>query len=157
MAGFHSQCFILFSFHFSITHIITSVVKKKGNLPRPTQQDSNVTQSMFFVDTHSKFSSFNASKEQPFDLEDALLLWINKISAVLNENQLKKQKQHAEQLLQNQDKAKRFRFRRDQLQPKVQTVFPLMEELLKDISDGKSLLGIIMFYHPTVINIEGTL
>ena len=111
---------------------------------------------MFFVDTHSKFSSFNASKEQPFDLEDALLLWINKISAVLNENQLKKQKQHAEQLLQNQDKAKRFRFRRDQLQPKVQTVFPLMEELLKDISDGKSLLGIIMFYHPTVINIEGT-
>ena len=112
---------------------------------------------MFFVDTHSKFSSFSASKEQPFDLEDALLLWINKISAVLNENQLKKQKQHAEQLLQNQDKAKRFRFRRDQLQPKVQTVFPLMEELLKDISDGKSLLGIIMFYHPTVINIEGTL
>ena len=112
---------------------------------------------MFFVDTHSKFSSFNASKELPFDLEDALLLWINKISAVLNENQLKKQKQHAEQLLQNQDKAKRFRFRRDQLQPKVQTVFPLMEELLKDISDGKSLLGILMFYHPTVINIEGTL
>ncbi|XP_022802926.1 calmodulin-regulated spectrin-associated protein 2-like isoform X3 [Stylophora pistillata] len=102
----------------------------------------------------SKFSSFNASKELPFDLEDALLLWINKISTVLNENQLKKQKHHAEQLLQNQDKAKRFRFRRDQLQPKVQTVFPLMEELLKDISNGKSLLGILMFYHPTVINIE---
>lgn len=130
---------------------------KKGS-PRPTQQDSNVWLKIcFFVDTHSKFSSFNASKELPFDLEDALLLWINKISAVLNENQLKKQKQHAEQLLQNQDKAKRFRFRRDQLQPKVQTVFPLMEELLKDVSDGKSLLGIIMFYHPTVINIEGTL
>ncbi|XP_078381865.1 uncharacterized protein LOC144664608 isoform X5 [Oculina patagonica] len=102
----------------------------------------------------SKFSSFNASKELPFDLEDALLLWINKICAALNENQLKKQKQHAEQLLQNQDKAKRFRFRRDQLQPKVQTAFPVMEELLKDISDGKSLLGIVMFYHPTVINLE---
>lgn len=84
-----------------------------------------------------------------------MLLWMNKICAVLNDNQLKKQKQHAEQLLQNQDKAKRFRFRRDQLQPKVQTAFPMMEELLKDISDGKSLLGIIMFYHPTVINLEG--
>ena len=106
-------------------------------------------------DFHSKFSSFNASKELPFDLEDALLLWINKISVTLNENQLKKQKQHAEQLLQNQDKAKRFRFRRDQLQPKVQTAFPVMEELLKDISDGKSLLGIVMFYQPTVINLEG--
>lgn len=104
---------------------------------------------------HSKFSSFNASKELPFDLEDALLLWINKICAALNDNQLKKQKQHAEQLLQNQDKAKRFRFRRDQLQPKVQTAFPMMEELLKDLSDGKSLLGIIMFYHPSVINLEG--
>lgn len=104
---------------------------------------------------YSTFSSFNASKELPFDLEDALLLWMNKICAALNENQLKKQKQHAEQLLQNQDKAKRFRFRRDQLQPKVQIAFPMMEELLKDISDGKSLLGIIMFYHPTVIGIEG--
>ena len=80
---------------------------------------------------------------------------MNKICAALNDNQLKKQKQHAEQLLQNQDKAKRFRFRRDQLQPKVQTAFPMMEELLKDISDGKCLLGIIMFYHPTVINLEG--
>ncbi|KAJ7361843.1 hypothetical protein OS493_014485 [Desmophyllum pertusum] len=106
------------------------------------------------VQSVSKFSSFNASKELPFDMEDALLLWMNKLCAALNDNQLKKQKQHAEQLLQNQDKAKRFRFRRDQLQPKVQTAFPLMEELLKDISDGKSLLGIILFYHPTVINLE---
>jgi len=80
---------------------------------------------------------------------------MNKICAALNDNQLKRQKQHAEQLLQNQDKAKRFRFRRDQLQPKVQTAFPMMEELLNDISDGKSLLGIIMFYYPKVINLEG--
>ena len=80
---------------------------------------------------------------------------MNKICAALNDNQLKKQKQHAEQLLQNQDKAKRFRFRRDQLQPKVQTAFPMMEDLLKDVSDGKSLLGMLMFYHPTVINLEG--
>ena len=111
---------------------------------------------LFFV-FHSKFSSFNASKELPFDLEDALLLWINKICAALNNDQLNKQKQHAEQLLQNQDKAKRFRFRRDQLQPKVQTEFPVMEDLLKDISDGQSLLGIIMFYNPTVISLEGKL
>ena len=80
---------------------------------------------------------------------------MNKICAALNDSQLKKQKQHAEQLLQNQDKAKRFRFRRDQLQPKVQIAFPMMEELVKDISDGKSLLGVIMFYHPTTISIEG--
>lgn len=69
---------------------------------------------------------------------------------------MKKQKAHAEQLLQNQDKAKRFRFRRDQLQPKVQTEFPMMEDLLKDISDGQNLLGIVLFYHPTVISLEGT-
>lgn len=69
---------------------------------------------------------------------------------------MRKQKEHAEQLLQNQDKAKRFRFRRDQLQPKVQTEFPMMEDLLKDISDGQNLLGIVLFYHPTVISLEGT-
>ena len=110
----------------------------------------------FFLYSYSKISSFNTSKELPFDLEDALLLWINKLCAVLNDNQMKKQKQHAEQLLQNQDKAKRFRFRRDQLQPKVQTEFPVMEDLLKDISDGQNLLGIVLFYHPTVISLEGT-
>ena len=104
----------------------------------------------------SKISSFNSSKELPFDMEDALLLWINKLCSVLNDNQLKKQKLHAEQLLQNQDKAKRFRFRRDQLQPKIQTEFPVMEDLLKDISDGQNLLGIVLFYQPTVISLEGT-
>lgn len=102
----------------------------------------------------SKISSFNSSKELPFDMEDALLLWINKLCSVLNDNQLKKQKLHAEQLLQNQDKAKRFRFRRDQLQPKIQTEFPVMEDLLKDISDGQNLLGIVLFYQPTVISLE---
>ena len=30
-----------------------------------------------------------------------------------------------------------------------------MEDLLKDISDGQSLLGIIAFYHPSVITLEG--
>ena len=104
----------------------------------------------------SKISSFNSSKELPFDMEDALLLWINKLCSVLNDNQLKKQKLHAEQLLQNQDKAKRFKFRRDQLQPKIQTEFPVMEDLLKDISDGQNLLGIVLFYQPTVISLEGT-
>ena len=95
------------------------------------------------------------SKELPFDLEDALLLWINKISLALNENQLRKQRQRAEQLLQNQDKAKRFRFRRDQLQPKVQTLFPVLDDLLKDISNGQSLLGIVVFYYPSAVKIEG--
>ena len=37
----------------------------------------------------------------------------------------------------------------------MQTAFPVMEDLLKDISDGQSLLGIIMFYHPSVISLEG--
>lgn len=112
---------------------------------------------VFLLYSYSKISSFNTSKELPFDLEDALLLWINKLCAVLNDNHMKKQKEHAEQLLQNQDKAKRFRFRRDQLQPKVQTEFPMMEDLLKDISDGQNLLGIVLFYHPNVISLEGTI
>lgn len=102
-----------------------------------------------------RISSFNASRELPFDLEDSLLLWINKVCSALNSQQLKKQKVQAEQLLLNQDKAKRFRFRRDQLQPKVQSTFPSLEDLLKDISDGQCLLGIVLFYQPQALDIQG--
>ncbi|XP_031567239.1 uncharacterized protein LOC116302157 isoform X2 [Actinia tenebrosa] len=101
-----------------------------------------------------KFAPFNASKELPFDLEDSLLLWINKVCSTLNDNEIKKQKLRAEDLLRDQDKAKRFRFRRDQLQPKIQQLFPVIDDLLKGISDGQCLLGLISFYYPGDINID---
>ena len=104
-----------------------------------------------------RFTSFNASKELPFDAEDSLLLWLNKTCAALNADELKKQKVHAEQLLQNQDKAKRFRFRRDQLQPRLQTSFPQLDDLLKDVSDGQCLLGMLRFYFRDEIQLEGLL
>ncbi|XP_048590718.1 uncharacterized protein LOC5518363 isoform X4 [Nematostella vectensis] len=119
-----------------------------------TAYSSQVITVQQVVQAVRRFASFNASRELPFDLEDALLLWVNKICTTLNESHLKQQKQHAEQLLQNQDKAKRFRFRRDQLQPKIQSLFPVIDDLLKDLSDGQCLLAIIMFYHPDAIKFE---
>ena len=68
---------------------------------------------------------------------------------------MSKQKRHAENLLRDQDKAKRFRFRRDQLQPKTQTLFPIIEDLLKGVSDGQCLLGVVLFYHTDSVNLEG--
>lgn len=102
-----------------------------------------------------RFAPFNASKELPFDQEDALLLWLNKVSNTLNEKEINKQKLHAENLLRDQDKAKRFRFRRDQLQPKAQTLFPTIDDLLKGVSDGQCLLGVVMFYFGDSIKLEG--
>ena len=114
-----------------------------------------ITFVFFLLYPTRRISSFNASKELPFDLEDSLLLWVNKVCSALNTQQLKKQKLQTEQLLLNQDKAKRFRFRRDQLQPKVQITFPCLEDLLKDVSDGQCLLGVILFYRSDAFDIQG--
>ena len=39
----------------------------------------------------------------------------------------------------------------------IAVVFPVIDDLLKGLGDGRSLLGVLMFYEPNVINIEGKL
>ncbi|XP_063172483.1 calmodulin-regulated spectrin-associated protein 1 isoform X2 [Candoia aspera] len=71
------------------------------------------------------FSTFSASKELPYDLEDAMIFWINKV-----------------------------RYRRDHLSSRQLPFFPLLEDLMKDCSDGAALLAVIHYYCPEQMKLD---
>ncbi|MEQ2262165.1 Calmodulin-regulated spectrin-associated protein 1-B [Xenotaenia resolanae] len=99
-----------------------------------------------------RFSNISASKELPFDLEDAMILWINKINLKMRELTEKecKMKQH---FLDSPGHHK-VRYRRDHLSGRTLQHFPLLEDILKDVSDGAALLALIHFYCPDLIRLE---
>ncbi|KAI3362194.1 hypothetical protein L3Q82_012513 [Scortum barcoo] len=104
------------------------------------------------VSSVKRFSNFIASKELPFDLEDAMVFWINKVNLKMREIVEKelKMKQH---LLESPSHQK-VRYRRDHLSGRTLQHFPLLEDLLKDVCDGMALLAVIHFYCPELIRLE---
>ena len=99
---------------------------------------------------HSSFASFNAAKELPFDLEDALLLWINKVNST-NEKRIKKVRSPETSLNSSPG---RFRFKRDQVLEKSLTLFPKLDDLQMDVSNGRALLSLLLFYCPDALSYE---
>ncbi|MEQ2240973.1 Calmodulin-regulated spectrin-associated protein 1-B, partial [Ilyodon furcidens] len=110
-----------------------------------------------------RFSNISASKELPFDLEDAMILWINKINIKMRELTEKecKMKQHfLDSPGHHKSPSKWYwklvpvRYRRDHLSGRTLQHFPLLEDILKDVSDGAALLALIHFYCPDLIRLE---
>ncbi|XP_034047794.1 calmodulin-regulated spectrin-associated protein 1a isoform X2 [Thalassophryne amazonica] len=104
------------------------------------------------VSSVKRFSNFSASKELPFDLEDAMIMWINKVNMKLREitDKQLKMKQH----FLDSPSHQKVRYRRDHLSGCKLQCFPLLEDLLKDVSDGMALLAVIHFYCPELIRLE---
>ncbi|XP_033127600.1 calmodulin-regulated spectrin-associated protein 1-B-like [Anneissia japonica] len=99
-----------------------------------------------------KFTSFNASSELPYDIEDGLLFWLNKVACTtqqIMEKRLREQQQH---YIDNP--MQKIRLRRPNLPPKEMQNIPLMENLLTDIGDGCSLALLIHFYCPQGVDFE---
>ncbi|KPP69596.1 calmodulin-regulated spectrin-associated protein 1-like, partial [Scleropages formosus] len=99
-----------------------------------------------------RFSTFSASKELPFDLEDAMVFWINKVNLKLREITEKelKLKQH---LLESPSHQK-VRYRRDHLSGRQLPYFPLLEDLMKDVCDGAALLAVVHYYCPDHMKLD---
>ncbi|XP_034997465.2 calmodulin-regulated spectrin-associated protein 1a isoform X1 [Hippoglossus stenolepis] len=115
------------------------------------------------VSSVKRFSNFSASKELPFDMEDAMLFWINKVNIKMREITEKelKMKQHLlESSSQQKSPSKWYwklvpvRYRRDHLSGRTLQHFPLLDDLLKDVCDGTALLAVIHFYCPELIRLE---
>ncbi|XP_040013404.1 calmodulin-regulated spectrin-associated protein 1a [Xiphias gladius] len=104
------------------------------------------------VSSVKRFSNFSASKELPFDLEDSMVFWINKVNIKMRDITEKelKMKQH---LLESSSHQK-VRYRRDHLSGRTLQHFPLLDDLLKDVCDGTALLAVIHFYCPELIRLE---
>ncbi|XP_035246561.1 calmodulin-regulated spectrin-associated protein 1-B-like isoform X2 [Anguilla anguilla] len=110
-----------------------------------------------------RFSTFSASKELPFDLEDAMVFWVNKVNLKMREIAEKelKLKQHLLESPSHQKSPSKWywklvpvRYRRDHLSGRQLPFFPLLEDLMKDVCDGAALLAVVHYYCPEHMKLE---
>ncbi|XP_074871881.1 calmodulin-regulated spectrin-associated protein 1 isoform X2 [Carettochelys insculpta] len=99
-----------------------------------------------------RFSTFSASKELPYDLEDAMVFWINKVNLKMREI-IEREVKLKQQLLESPGHQK-VRYRRDHLSSRQLPYFPLLEDLMKDGSDGAALLAVIHYYCPEQMKLD---
>uniref|UniRef100_A0A3B3RMB8 Calmodulin regulated spectrin-associated protein 1a n=1 Tax=Paramormyrops kingsleyae TaxID=1676925 RepID=A0A3B3RMB8_9TELE len=110
-----------------------------------------------------RFSTFSASKELPFDLEDAMVFWINKVNLKMREITEKelKLKQHLLESPSHQKSPSKWywklvpvRYRRDHLSGRQLPYFPLLEDLMKDVCDCGALLAVVHYYCPDHMKLD---
>ncbi|XP_058230621.1 calmodulin-regulated spectrin-associated protein 1-B isoform X2 [Hemibagrus wyckioides] len=116
-----------------------------------------------------RFSTFSASKELPFDLEDAMIFWINKVNLKMREISEKefKVKQHlldspSHQKLNQADEYTKLsfccavvvRYRREHASGRQLPHFPLLEDLMRDVCDGAALLTVVHYYCPDLMKLD---
>uniref|UniRef100_A0A8C0RAR3 Calmodulin regulated spectrin associated protein 1 n=2 Tax=Canis lupus familiaris TaxID=9615 RepID=A0A8C0RAR3_CANLF len=99
-----------------------------------------------------RFSTFSASKELPYDLEDAMVFWVNKVNLKMREI-TEKEVKLKQQLLESPAHQK-VRYRREHLSTRQPPYFPLLEDLMRDGSDGAALLAVVHYYCPEHMKLD---
>ncbi|XP_067472404.1 calmodulin-regulated spectrin-associated protein 1-B isoform X2 [Thunnus thynnus] len=99
-----------------------------------------------------RFSTFSASKELPFDMEDAMVFWINKVNTKMREitEREHKVKHHPLESPSHQ----KVRYRREHASGRQLPFFPLLEDLMRDVCDGAALLTVVHYYCPDLMKLE---
>ncbi|XP_066480896.1 calmodulin-regulated spectrin-associated protein 2 isoform X1 [Tiliqua scincoides] len=100
-----------------------------------------------------QYSSFFQATDLPYDIEDAIMFWINKVNEHLKDimEQEQKLKEHHGVETPGGQKA---RYRKEQTLLKQLPCIPLVENLLKDGTDGCALAALIHFYCPDIVRLE---
>ncbi|XP_056232530.1 calmodulin-regulated spectrin-associated protein 1-B isoform X3 [Seriola aureovittata] len=110
-----------------------------------------------------RFSTFSASKELPFDLEDAMVFWINKLNMKMREitEREHKVKHHPLESPSHQKSPSKWywklvpvRYRREHASGRQLPFFPLLEDLMRDVCDGAALLTVVNYYCPDLMKLE---
>ncbi|XP_072243558.1 calmodulin-regulated spectrin-associated protein 1-B isoform X2 [Leuresthes tenuis] len=110
-----------------------------------------------------RFSTFSASKELPFDLEDAMVFWINKVNLKMREitEREHKVKHHPLESPSHQKSPSKWywklvpvRYRREHASGRQLPFFPLLEDLMRDVCDGAALLTVVHYYCPDIMKLE---
>ncbi|KAM6931317.1 calmodulin-regulated spectrin-associated protein 1-B [Xenentodon cancila] len=110
-----------------------------------------------------RFSTFSASKELPFDLEDAMIFWINKVNMKMREitEREHKVKHHPLESPSHQKSPSKWywklvpvRYRREHASGRQLPFFPLLEDLMRDVCDGAALLTVVHYYCPDIMKLE---
>ncbi|XP_051923649.1 calmodulin-regulated spectrin-associated protein 1-B-like isoform X3 [Hippocampus zosterae] len=104
------------------------------------------------VTSVERFSTFNPSKELPFDLEDAMVFWINKVNTKMREISEKEHK--VKHHLLESPSHQKVRYRREHASGRHLPFFPLLEDLMRDVCDGAALLTVVHYYCPDLMKLE---
>ncbi|XP_058494942.1 calmodulin-regulated spectrin-associated protein 2a isoform X3 [Solea solea] len=100
-----------------------------------------------------QYSSSRPEFERPYDTEDTVTTWINKVNEYLKDivaqEQKKKETQNAEPA-----GSPRARYRKEQTSPQSDLWIPPVDNLLKDSTDGSALGALLHFYCPQLLPLE---
>ncbi|XP_065410400.1 calmodulin-regulated spectrin-associated protein 2 isoform X12 [Chrysemys picta bellii] len=111
-----------------------------------------------------QYSAFFQATDLPYDIEDAVMYWINKVNEhlkdIMEQEQKLKEHQSVETPGGQKSPTKWFwklvpaRYRKEQTLLKQLPCIPLVENLLKDGTDGCALAALIHFYCPDIVKLE---
>ncbi|KAM5301402.1 calmodulin-regulated spectrin-associated protein 2 isoform 2-T2 [Glossophaga mutica] len=100
-----------------------------------------------------RYSAFFQATDLPYDIEDAVAYWINKVNEHLKD--IIEQEQRLKELPPAEAPGgQKARYRKEQALLKQRPCIPLVENLLKDGADGCALAALIHFYCPGVVRLE---
>ncbi|XP_061540332.1 calmodulin-regulated spectrin-associated protein 2a isoform X2 [Phycodurus eques] len=111
-----------------------------------------------------QYSSCYSEEEMPYDTEDAVTTWINKINEYLKDTlpqeEKKKETQSAETAESPRSPTKWYmklvpaRYRKEQSSSQVSPWIPPVDNLLKDSTDGSALGAMLHFYCPQLLSLD---
>ncbi|KAJ8384534.1 hypothetical protein AAFF_G00204490 [Aldrovandia affinis] len=116
------------------------------------------------VSCMQRYPSFDGEGDIPYDTEDAVASWINKVNEYLKDIIVQEQKTREPQCAEPPE-APQFptkwywklvpaRYRKEQALPRQGSWIPPVDNLLKDSTDGSALAALLHFYCPDLIKLE---
>ena len=90
-----------------------------------------------------QISSFNPSRELPCNVEDAMLLWLNKVSEAV----CRRHREEISSMMEDPDPRQRRRNRLKLVNEATPSIPPIME-LCSGIGDGQCLAALLIHYAP---------
>ncbi|XP_064194620.1 calmodulin-regulated spectrin-associated protein 2-like isoform X1 [Anguilla rostrata] len=99
-----------------------------------------------------KYRPLDAEDDVPYDTEEAVTSWINKVNEYLKD--IIAQEQKIGEAWSEDPAGPRARFRKEHTLPRQVPCFPLVDNLLKDNTDGCALAALVHFYCPDAVRLE---
>ncbi|XP_030016138.1 calmodulin-regulated spectrin-associated protein 2 isoform X2 [Sphaeramia orbicularis] len=93
-------------------------------------------------------------QELPYDTEDAITTWINKVNEHLRDILVEEQKLREASFQESNTTTQKARYRKEHAQQRNAPSLPLVENLLKDNTDGCALTALLHFYCPQAVRLE---
>ncbi|XP_051977740.1 calmodulin-regulated spectrin-associated protein 2-like isoform X1 [Xyrauchen texanus] len=110
-----------------------------------------------------QYSTDDPDEDVPYDMEDAVTSWMNKVNAYLKEiimqEQRRSEAQSAEPVENPKSPTKWYmklvpaRYRKEQVLPKMVPWIPPLDNLQKDSTDGCALAALLHFYCPSIVSL----